>query len=96
MAQAFLFTALIPLALLALIGIVLANPRIDPATRDRIERVLFVVYVAFILWWLWQVWTALRGGDPLFALMFGVAAVGALHEALKLFRRRRFRDRSPE
>lgn len=96
MAQAFLLTALIPLALLAVVGVALASPRIDPALRDRIERVLFVVYVAFILWWLWQVWTALRGGDTLFALMFGVAAVGALHEALKLFRRRRFRDRSPE
>lgn len=96
MMQAFLFTALIPLALLAVVSFALSGPRVDPATRDRIERVLFVVYVAFVLWQLWQVWTALRGGDTLFALMFGVAAVGALHEALKLFRRRRFRDRSPE
>jgi hypothetical protein len=95
MSQTFLFTALIPLAMLALLGIVLAGPRINPTLRDRIERALFVVYVAFILWWLWQVWTAFRGGDTLFALLFGVAAVGALHEALKLFRRRRLRTRSP-
>ena len=94
MAQAFLLTALIPLALLAVVGIALANPRIPPAARDRIEPVLFAVYVAFILWWLWRVWTAFSGGDALFALLFGGAAVGALPEALKPFRPGRLRERS--
>jgi hypothetical protein len=95
MSQSFLFSALIPLALLAVLGVILGGGRLGPTTQDRIERVLFVVYAALILWWLWQVVANVRNGDTIFALLFGVAAVGALHEALKMFRRRRLRARAP-
>ena len=89
MITAFLFTALIPLAVLTVLGVVLAGGRMNPAIRARIETVLlFVVYPLLILWWLWQVLANLGGGDMTFALLFGVASVGALHEGLKLFRRR--------
>ncbi len=88
--QDFLFTGLIPLALLAVLGVVLASGRLKPETRSGLERALVTVfYPLFVVFALWRAFAHFRERDMTTSLLFGVAAVGVLHEGLKLFRRRR-------
>ncbi|WP_332677764.1 hypothetical protein [Brevundimonas sp.] len=64
MTQAILFTALVPLALLLVLGFVLLSGRMSETVRRRVELgLILIAYPAFILTWAWQAWEYQQEGD---------------------------------
>ncbi|KQY75262.1 hypothetical protein [Brevundimonas sp. Root1423] len=64
MTQAILFTALVPLALLLVLGFVLLSGRMSEAVRRRVELgLILIAYPAFILTWASQAWAYQQEGD---------------------------------
>jgi len=89
MTQAVLFTALIPIALLAVLGLVLISGRLKAGARDRIERLLTVmVYPALVFFWAWEAWDSAQSRDWLLAAGFAFAAACMMIQAAILIRRR--------
>jgi len=83
MTKALLFTAVIPLALLAVLALVLISGRLSPTVRRRAEwTTALVALPAFGLYFCWQAWDSVRAGDRLIAGLYVVAAICMLAQVV--------------
>lgn len=90
MTAAMVFTLLMPVALVLVVGTVLFGSRLEATLRTRVERAVSVIaYPLFVAFWIWRSLTYL-GEDNLLmtCLMAVVAGIFAL-EGIKAFRRGR-------
>ncbi len=75
MTQAVIFMAIVPVALLMVLGLVLFGGRLRPETRVRVERAMAGVFYPLItLYWLWRSATFAGEGNLLGAVAMIVVA----------------------
>lgn len=90
MTVAMLFTVMMPVALLLVLGTVLFGARLAPARRTQVERAVAVIaFPMFVAFWVWRSLTYLAEDNLLMTCLMAVVAGIFAVEGVKAFRRGR-------
>ncbi|MDI1279973.1 hypothetical protein [Brevundimonas sp.] len=90
MTVAMVFTVMMPVALVLVLGTVLFGARLEPALRTRVERVVSVIaFPMFVAFWIWRALTYLGEDNLLMTCLMAVVAGIFAVEGIKAFRRGR-------
>jgi hypothetical protein len=90
MTAAMVFTLLMPVALVLVLGTVLFGARLEASMRTRVERIVSVIaYPMFVAFWTWRALSYLREDNLLMTCLMAVVAGIFAVEGLKAFRRGR-------
>lgn len=90
MTTAMIFTVMMPVALVLVLGTVLFGGRLEPALRTRVERVVSVIaFPMFVAFWIWRALTYLGEDNLLMTCLMAVVAGIFAVEGIKAFRRGR-------
>lgn len=90
MTTAMIFTVMMPLALMLVLGTVLFGGRLAPARRTRVERAVAVIaFPLFVAFWIWRALTYWGDDNLLMTCVMAVVAGIFAIEGVKAFRRGR-------
>ncbi|MFT4912435.1 MAG: hypothetical protein ACI9YM_001010 [Brevundimonas sp.] len=90
MTTAMIFTVMMPVALVLVLGTVLFGARLEPALRTRVERAVTVIaFPLFVAFWIWRALTYLGEDNLLMTCLMAVVAGIFAVEGIKAFRRGR-------
>ena len=90
MTVAMLFTVMMPVALLLVLGTVLFGARLEASMRTRVERIVSVIaYPMFVAFWIWRALGYLGEDNLLMTCLMAVVGGIFAVEGVKAFRRGR-------